>query len=171
VLGTTGVATQARRTARRSQKPSAIDAQADRRSHRRCDLLLRIGFRNTVKLLTATLESAGFKVERGVADMPTAYRATYGSGSPVIGLMADYDCVPGASQKPAVLTHTPLVEGAPGHGEGHNTNPPTVLGAALALKQVIDQKVGCRRYGGPAEGWAPAAATWSMRDCSRVSTP
>lgn len=109
---------------------------------------------NTVKLLTGELEKAGFRVERRVAAMPTAYRATYGSGPPVIGLMADFDCVPGASQKPAVLRHAPVVDGAPGHGEGHNTNPPTVLGAALALKELID-RYGLQGtvivYGGPAE--------------------
>jgi len=77
---------------------------------------------NTVKLISKTLADAGFTVEVGIAGMPTAYRATYGSGSPVIGVMADYDCIPGASQRPGVLTHDPLVQDGPGHGEGHNTN-------------------------------------------------
>jgi len=109
---------------------------------------------NTVRLLTGSLEQAGFRVERGIAGMPTAYRATYGSGSPVIGLMADFDCVPGASQKPGVVRHEPVVEGGPGHGEGHNTNPPTVMGAALALKELIDKyhlSGTVIVFGGPAE--------------------
>jgi aminobenzoyl-glutamate utilization protein B len=135
-----------------------IDANGDRLG-RISDAIFsyaEIGFQevNTVKLLTETLEEAGFRVERGVAQMPTAYRATYGSGSPVIGLMADYDCVPGASQWPAALTHSPIVQGAPGHGEGHNTNPPTTIGAALALKTLIDKydlPGTVVVYGGPAE--------------------
>ncbi len=109
---------------------------------------------NTVKLLTGALEQEGFRVERGVAGMPTAYRATYGSGSPVIGVMADFDCVPGASQVPGVLRHEPVVEGGPGHGEGHNTNPPTVIGAALALKDLMAKyhlPGTIIVYGGPAE--------------------
>lgn len=115
-----------------------------------------LGFQEfkTVSLIGSTLEDAGFDVDIGVAGMPTAYMARYGSGSPVIGLMADFDGVPGTSQYPAVLTHTPMVENGPGHGEGHNTNPPTTVGAALAVKELIDQH-GLPGtiivYGGPAE--------------------
>ena len=135
-----------------------IEARADRLG-RISDAIFsysELGFQevNTARLLTDLLEEEGFRVERGVAGMPTAYRATYGSGSPVIGLMADFDCIPGASQRPGVLSHDPLVEGAPGHGEGHNTNPPTVIGAALAMKDLID-RYGMSGtivlYGGPAE--------------------
>jgi len=135
-----------------------IEARADRLG-RISDAIFsysELGFQevNTARLLTDLLEEEGFLVERGVAGMPTAYRATYGSGSPVIGLMADFDCVPGASQRPGVLSHDPLVEGAPGHGEGHNTNPPTVIGAALAMRDLID-RYGISGtivlYGGPAE--------------------
>ncbi len=115
-----------------------------------------VGFQEykTVDLLTKTLAQAGFEIQKGVAGMPTAYMAKYGSGSPVLGLMADYDCVPNASQQPGVLVHAPLVEGAPGHGEGHNTNPPTIIGAALAVKQLKDkyQLPGTIIvFGGPAE--------------------
>ena len=91
------------------------------------------------KLLTDLLEKEGFNVERGVAGMPTAFVATYGSGHPVIGLMADIDGLPVQSQKPGVAYHDPLIEGAPGHGEGHNTNQAVVTGAALAVKQLIDR--------------------------------
>jgi aminobenzoyl-glutamate utilization protein B len=137
---------------------ASIDARADRLG-RMSDAIFsyaEIGFQevNTIRLVTGVLESAGFRVERGVAKMPTAYRATYGSGSPVIGLMSDFDCVPGASQWPATLTHSPIVEGAPGHGEGHNTHQPVIIGAALAIKELLDKynlPGTIVVYGGPAE--------------------
>lgn len=120
---------------------ASVDAHADRLG-RIADAIFsysELGFHEvkTVALVTKTLEDAGFRVERGLVGMPTAYRATYGSGSPVIGLMADYDCIPGASQKPGVLEHDPVVAEGPGHGEGHNTNPPTVMGAAIAMKELM----------------------------------
>jgi aminobenzoyl-glutamate utilization protein B len=115
-----------------------------------------IGFQEfkTIALVTRTLEQNGFKVQRGVAGMPTAYMATYGSGGPTIGLMSDFDGVPGASQKPTALVHDPVVPGAPGHGEGHNTHQPTLIGAALAMKAVKDKHKlpgTIVVYGGPAE--------------------
>lgn len=115
-----------------------------------------IGFQEfkTVELLSEELDEAGFEVTGGVAGMPTAFVARYGSGSPVIGLMADYDGVPGTSQRPVALLHDPLVDGAPGHGEGHNVGQPTLLAAALAIKTLKD-KHGLPGtvviYGGPAE--------------------
>jgi hypothetical protein len=115
-----------------------------------------IGFQEfkTVALVKKTLEAAGFTVETGVAGMPTAYMAKYGSGSPVLGMMSDFDGIPAASQKPAVLAFEPIAQGAPGHGEGHNTHPPTLIGAAIALKELKDkyQLPGTIIvYGGPAE--------------------
>ena len=115
-----------------------------------------IGFQEhkTVDLLTRELKAHGFSVQAGVAGMPTAYMATYGSGSPKIGLMSEYDGVPGASQKPAALVHDPVVPGAPGHGEGHNTNQPPLLGAAFAMKALKDKyhlPGTIIVYGGPAE--------------------
>ena len=115
-----------------------------------------IGFQEfkTIDLVTKALSDAGFKVEKGVAGMPTAYMATYGVGGPVIGLMSDFDGVPGASQKPTALAHDPVVEGAPGHGEGHNTHQPTLIGAALAMKTLKDRYKlpgTIIVYGGPAE--------------------
>jgi aminobenzoyl-glutamate utilization protein B len=135
-----------------------IDARADRLG-RVSDAIFsyaEIGFQEyeTAKLLTSELEKAGFRVERGVADMPTAFRATYGSGSPVIGLMADFDGVPGASQKPAVVQHEPVVPGAPGHGEGHNAGQPTIIGAAIAIRTLLEKHTMPGTvvvYGGPAE--------------------
>ncbi len=135
-----------------------VDAGADRigRINDAIYSYAEIGFQEykTVALLTATLAEAGFKVDRGVARMPTAFVATYGSDGPVIGLMADFDGVPGTSQKPTVLAHQPLVPGAPGHGEGHNTGQPTLLAAAFAIKALKDKYKlpgTIVIYGGPAE--------------------
>ena len=85
-----------------------------------------LGFQEfeTSKYLTGILEKEGFKVERGIAGIPTAWMATWGSGKPVIALGSDIDCIPQASQKPGVARHEPMVEGAPGHGEGHNSGQP-----------------------------------------------
>jgi aminobenzoyl-glutamate utilization protein B len=81
-------------------------------------------------------EQRGFRVERGVAGMPTAFVATYGQGRPVIGVMGEYDALPGLSQK-ALPEKTPLVEGGAGHGCGHNLFGAGSLGAALAIKEQI----------------------------------
>jgi len=79
----------------------------------------------TSKYLTDVLEQNGFSVERDIAGMPTAWVARWGSGSPVIAIGSDLDCLPKASQKPGVAYREPLVEGAPGHGEGHNRARPS----------------------------------------------
>jgi aminobenzoyl-glutamate utilization protein B len=81
-------------------------------------------------------ERQGFKVQRGVAGMPTAFIATYGSGRPVVGVMGEYDALPGLSQK-ADPVQQPLVAGAPGHGCGHNLFGAASLGAAVAIKEQI----------------------------------
>ena len=85
-----------------------------------------LGFQEfeTSKYLTGILEKEGFKIERNLAGVPTAFMATWGSGKPVIALGSDIDDIPQASQKPGVAWHEPLIEGAPGHGEGHNSGMP-----------------------------------------------
>lgn len=93
----------------------------------------------TSKYLTGLLEKSGFKVERGVAGMPTAWMATWGSGKPVIAFMTDIDCIPRASQKPGVAYHDPIIEGAPGHGEGHNSGMAVNITAALVLKDLMSK--------------------------------
>src|ERR1700680_4504295 len=95
-----------------------------------------LGFQEfeTSKYLTGILEKEGFTVERGVAGIPTAWMATWGAGTPVIALGSDIDCIPKASQKPGVAYHDPLIQGAPGHGEGHNSGVPLNITAALAVK-------------------------------------
>src|SRR5256714_2739103 len=91
----------------------------------------------TSKYLTAILEQNGFAVERGVAGIPTAWVARWGSGKPVIALGSDIDCIPQASQKPGVASHEAIIEGAPGHGEGHNSGVPLNILAALAVKDIM----------------------------------
>ena len=89
--------------------------------------------------LSGILEQNGFKVERGIAGIPTAFMATWGSGKPVIALGSDVDCIPQASQKPGVAYRDPIVAGAPGHGEGHNSGVPLQILAALAVKDVMQK--------------------------------
>src|ERR1700722_5913676 len=98
-----------------------------------------LGFQEfeTSKYLTTLLESNGFKVERGIAGIPTAWMATRGSGERVIALGSDIDCIPQASQKPGVAYHDPIIAGAPGHGEGHNSGQAVNIVAALAVKDVM----------------------------------
>ncbi len=101
-----------------------------------------LGFQEfeTTKYLTAILKQNGFTVQEGVAGIPTAWTARWGSGKPVIALGSDVDCIPQASQKPGVAYHDPIIEGAPGHGEGHNSGMPLQIAAALAVKKVMEQQ-------------------------------
>jgi len=89
------------------------------------------------KLLADYAEKNGFKVERGVAGMPTAFVATYGSGKPVISVLGEFDALPGISQK-AEPMKSPLNDGAAGHGCGHNLFGAGSLGAAIAIKELIE---------------------------------
>src|SRR5437870_3903541 len=101
-----------------------------------------LGFQEieTSKYLTGILEKEGFKIERGIAGIPTAWLATWGSGKPVISLGSDIDDIPQASQKPGVGWHEPMIAGAPGHGEGHNSGVPMNILAALAVKKVMERE-------------------------------
>ena len=101
-----------------------------------------LGFQEfeTSKYLTGILEEKGFKVERGVAGIPTAFVAAWGQGKPVIALGSDIDDIPQASQKPGVAYHAPMIEGAPGHGEGHNSGMPLNITAALAIKKMMERE-------------------------------
>lgn len=105
------------------------------------------------KILSDYAEAQGFTVERGVADMKTAFIASYGSGKPIIGILGEFDALPGISQK-AQPTKAPLEEGKPGHGCGHNLFGVGSLGAAVAVKKLIEAgklKGTIRFYGTPAE--------------------
>jgi aminobenzoyl-glutamate utilization protein B len=101
-----------------------------------------LGFQEfeTSKYLTGILEKEGFKIQRGVAGIPTAWVASWGEGKPVISLGSDIDDIPQASQKPAVAWHEPMIEGAPGHGEGHNSGVPLNITAALAVKKIMERE-------------------------------
>lgn len=91
------------------------------------------------KLLADELEKHGFKVEREVAGMPTAFVATWGSGKPIIGIMGEYDALPGLSQK-VVPRREPLKPGAPGHGCGHNIHGTSGMAAAIAVKVAMEKR-------------------------------
>ncbi len=90
------------------------------------------------ELLAKTLEEYGFTVDRGIADMPTAFVATYGSGSPVIAINGEYDALPGLSQK-AIAQQDPLEEGAPGHGCGHNIHGVSGMAGAIGAKIAMEK--------------------------------
>jgi aminobenzoyl-glutamate utilization protein B len=104
--------------------------------------------------LQGELSKAGFLVTQGVADLPTAFVASYGSGRPVIGIVALLDALPGLSQERFATERRPIVPGGPGHGCGHNLIGAADLGAALALRHAIDVEeleATIRFYGAPAE--------------------
>jgi aminobenzoyl-glutamate utilization protein B len=100
-----------------------------------------LGFQEfeTQKYLTGILEKEGFQIERGVAGIPSAWTARWGSGKPVVALGSDVDCIPQASQKPGVAYRDPIIDGAPGHGEGHNSGVPLNITAAIAVKRVMER--------------------------------
>jgi aminobenzoyl-glutamate utilization protein B len=94
----------------------------------------------TSRYLVDLLRRHGFTVETGVAGIPTAWVATWGSGRPVLALGSDIDAIPKASQKPGVAYRAPLLEGAPGHGEGHNSGQAVNITAALAVKEILERE-------------------------------
>src|SRR5437762_1917825 len=101
-----------------------------------------LGFQEfeTSRYLIGTLKKNGFQIKEGISGIPTAWIATWGSGKPVIALGSDIDGIPKASQKPGVAYHDPIIEGAPGHGEGHNSGVPLNITAALAVKKVMERE-------------------------------
>lgn len=114
-----------------------------------------IAFQETqsAKALADFAEAHGFTVKRGVAEIPTAFTAEFGSGSPVIGILGEFDALPGLSQQ-TVPHKAPLNPGSAGHGCGHNLFGTASLGAAIAIKELIAEgklKGTVRFYGTPAE--------------------
>ncbi len=93
----------------------------------------------TSKYLTGLLEQNGFKVERGVAGIPTAFVAKWGSGKPVISLGSDIDGIPQAWNQPGVGYKQTQIQGAPGHGEGHNSGMPLNVAAAIIVKKIMER--------------------------------
>ena len=114
-----------------------------------------VGFKEAKSslLLQNTLKDNGFKVDAGVAGMPTAFVATYGSGSPVIGILAEFDALPGLSQEHS-FAKTPITNKNSGHGCGHNLFGTGSVAAGMAIKKLIDEgkvKGTVKVYGCPAE--------------------
>ena len=103
--------------------------------------------------LVSYAEANGFRVTTGIGEMPTAFVAEYGSGEPIIGILGEFDALPGLSQK-TVPHKDPLNAGAAGHGCGHNLFGVASLGAATAIKELIEAgelSGTVRFYGCPAE--------------------
>lgn len=114
-----------------------------------------LGFHETKSsaLLRGKLAQAGFSVQSGVAGMPTAFTATWGSGKPVIAILGEFDALPALSQKD-VPTRSPIAAGAPGHGCGHNLLGSASALAAVAVREEMQArglKGTVRYYGTPAE--------------------
>ena len=108
----------------------------------------------TSGLMCELLESAGFNVERGISGFVSGFCATCGSGGPVIAIHTEYDANPDNSQASGVAEQKPIVDGAPGHCEGHNTNAAVLVASALAAKAAIDRydlKGTLKVFGAPAE--------------------
>jgi aminobenzoyl-glutamate utilization protein B len=105
-------------------------------------------------LLIKTLEEEGFSVEKSVAGIPTCFVATWGNGKPVIGILGEFDALPGLSQKGLNPVQDPLVNGAPGHGCGHNMMGTAGIAAAIAVKKSMQQnnlQGTIKFFGSPAE--------------------
>ena len=139
-----GTATDPRLDRLKTELARAIDARA-KLGQQMVDQVFSFGELGmqeveTSRYLTGVLERNGFTIERGVAGIPTAWVARWGSGAPVISLGSDIDGIPQASQKPAVASRDATVSGAPGHGEGHNSGVPLNILAALAVKDVMTRE-------------------------------
>ena len=101
-----------------------------------------LGFQEeeSFEYLTGLLKNEGFTVKTGISGIPSAWVATWGSGKPLIAIGSDIDCIPKASQKPGVAYKDPIVEGAPGHGEGHNSGQALNIVAVLAVKKLMERE-------------------------------
>jgi aminobenzoyl-glutamate utilization protein B len=101
-----------------------------------------LGFHETESsaYLTNILKKNGFTIEYGIGGIPTAWLAKWGNGKPFIALGSDIDCIPKASQMPGVAYKQPIVENAPGHGEGHNSGLPLVILSAMEVKRIMERE-------------------------------
>ncbi|MEZ0486807.1 amidohydrolase [Fibrella aquatica] len=127
----------------KAEAAAAVDARKDQ-AQQINDMLFsysELGFQEveTFTYLTTLLEKEGFTIQKNISGMPTAWIATWGSGKPVIAIGSDVDCIPKASQKPGVAYRDPIVDGAPGHGEGHNSGQALNIVAALAVKKLMER--------------------------------
>lgn len=160
-LGIPAIAQQIERGPRlKAARETAIDSVESNRKtildvNRAIWNFAEVGLQETKssKLLISKLKNAGFEVKSGVANMPTAFVASYGHGRPIIGILAEYDALPGMSQK-IVPFREPTSAGRPGHACGHSGLGSGALGAALAVKDAMQKhklKGTIRLYGTPAE--------------------
>lgn len=140
-LAAPGAAGQARLTGAKAEVAAAVDARA-KQAQVINDMLFsfaELGFQEeqTTRYLTELLEKEGFTITRKVSGLPSGWTArwTNGSGGPVIGVGSDIDGIPKASQTPGIPYRKPMVEGGPGHGEGHNSGQAVNIAAALAVKE------------------------------------
>ena len=101
-----------------------------------------LGFQEfeTQRYLSELLTANGFTVEEGISGIPSAWWATWGEGKPIIALGTDVDGIPKSSQMPGVVARQPMIKGAPGHGEGHNSGMAVNIIAALAVKDIMAQE-------------------------------
>jgi len=116
-------------------------------------------------LLADELKEHGFEVERGVAGIPTAIIGAWGEGEPVIGVMGEYDALPGLSQK-AVPYKEPIEKGESGHGCGHNIHGTSGLGGAIALRYALEEaniEGTVKFFGCPAEEML-SGKVWMVRE-------
>jgi len=147
LAGATGVEAQ-RRDRRLEQLKTEVTREIDARAHFSANLVDQLfsygelGFQETEssRFLVGLLRDSGFTVEEQIAGIPTAWVATWGSGHPVISLGSDIDGIPAASQYPGVACRAPMVEGAPGHGEGHNSGLALQVTAALAVRAILQRE-------------------------------
>ena len=93
----------------------------------------------SMETLCDLLAKEGFEVEKNVANIPTAFTGTFGSGKPVIGFLGEFDALSGISQVAGCVEKKPLVEGANGHGCGHNLLGTGAIGAAIAMKEYLEK--------------------------------
>ncbi|MEZ0609997.1 amidohydrolase [Fibrella sp. WM1] len=127
----------------KAEAVAAVEARKDQ-AQQINDMLFsfsELGFQEveTYTYLTTLLEKEGFTIQKNISGMPTAWIATWGSGKPVIAIGSDVDCIPKASQKPGVAYKDPIVDGAPGHGEGHNSGQALNIVAALSVKKLMER--------------------------------
>ena len=131
-------------TGLKAEAADSVDAQR-KRVQEIADSLFsfsELGFQEfeTKRYLTGILEENGFAIDNDVSGIPSAWWATWGQGEPVIALGSDVDGIPRSSQLPGVVYRKPLIEGAPGHGEGHNSGQAVIVAAALAVKEIMERE-------------------------------
>lgn len=167
-------------TAQKNKQQLLSDIESKRQTYEEASLkiwhLAEVGYQEekSSKILQDLLQKEGFSVEAGVAEIPTAFIATYGSGEPVIGIMGEFDALPGISQQ-ATSSKAPLIEGGAGHACGHHLFGVASAAAAIAAKSWLADRGGSgtiKFYGTPAEeggsGKVYMARAGLFDDCDAV---